>query len=187
MDLLSGALSIISGGATGLLGVIAQRAFDAWNKKQELEKMKAQWDHEAVMKDKDAAIAAAEWAARGQIAVTEGEAAKDVAESGAFTESLKAQQIIYSAGKQTGSFATACLVLLDFASGMVRPLLTVYLCMLTTYIWYQVRGLLNREDLDAAVVVAQWRTVIDTILYLTTTCVLWWFGTRNKMSQPTIK
>lgn len=183
-DLLSGALSIMTGGATGLLGVVAQRAFDAWNKKQELDKLKAQWDHDAVMKDKDAAIMAAEWASRTRIAVTEGEAKKDVAESEAFATSLKAQTVRYSEGKQTGWFATGCLVLLDVISGLVRPLLTIYLCALTTYIWLQVRGLLGAEDLSGAEALTLWRTVIDTILYLTTTCILWWFGTRNKQSQP---
>jgi len=187
MDLLSGALSILTGGATGLLGVVAQRAFDAWNKKQELDKLKAQWAHDALMKDKDAAIMAAEWASRTQIAVTEADAAKDVAESQAFAESLKSQSVRYSDGKQTGWFATGCLVALDVFSGLVRPLLTVYLCALTTYIWLQVRGLLGTEDLNAAEALALWRVVIDTILYLTTTCVLWHFGTRNKQSQPDFK
>lgn len=186
-DLLSGAMSILTGGATGLLGVVAQRAFDAWNKKQELDKLKAQWDHEGVMKDKDAVIMAAEWAARTKIAVTEGDAAKDVAESNAFAESLKSQTIRYSEGKQTGWFANGCLVFLDVISGLVRPLLTIYLCALTTYIWLQVRGLLSSEDLSSAEALALWRTVIDTILYLTTTCVLWWFGTRNKQSQPKLR
>jgi len=187
MNLLSGAMSILTGGATGLLGVVAQRIFDAWNKKQELDKLKAQWDHDAVMKDKDAAIMAAEWASRTQIAVTEANAAKDVAESGAFAESLKAQSVRYSGGKLTGAFATGCLVLLDVVSGLVRPLLTIYLCALTTYIWLQVRGLLSSEGLSTTDALALWHTVIDTILYLTTTCVLWWFGTRNKQSQPQLR
>jgi hypothetical protein len=198
MDLLSSALSIITGGATGLLGVIAQRAFDAWGKRQELDRLRASWDHDAVMKDKDAAIMAAEWASRTKISATEGEtargvastnadAAKDVAESNAFAESLKTQAIHYSEGKQTGTFATGCLVLLDMFSGLVRPLLTVYLCALTTYIWLQVRSLLGAEDLSSAEALALWRTVIDTILYLTTTCVLWWFGTRTSQKPLAIK
>lgn len=183
MDILSTLGSIVTGGATGIIGVVAQRAFDAWNKKQELDKLRAQWDHEAVMKDKDALIMQQEWASRTKIAATEADAAKDVAESNAFSESLKAQSVVYSAGKQTGPFATAMLVLLDFISGAVRPALTVYLCALTTYIWLQVRGLIGVDHhLDEATVLAMWKTVIDTILYLTTTCVLWWFGTRNKQS-----
>ena len=31
-----------------------------------------------------------------------------------------------------------------------------------------------------------WGLIVGTILYLTTTCVLWWFGTRNKQEQPKI-
>jgi hypothetical protein len=26
--------------------------------------------------------------------------------------------------------------------------------------------------------------IVFTLLYLFTTCVLWWFGTRNKQKQP---
>jgi hypothetical protein len=184
--LLSSILSVLTGGATGLLGVIAQRAFDAWNKKQELDKLKAQWDHDAVMKDKDAAIMAQEWAARSKIAATEADAAKDVAQSNAFAVSLQAQAMRYSEGKQTGPFATGCLVLLDVVSGLVRPLLTVYLCMLTTYIWFQVRAVLHAETISPADALEIWKLVINTILYLTTTCILWWFGTRNKQSAPKI-
>jgi len=185
--LLSGIMSILTGGASGLLGVIAQRAFDAWNKKQELDKMKAQWEHEAVMKDKDAAIMAQEWASRTQIAGTEADAAKDVAQSNAFAESLKSQAVRYSEGKQTGPFLTGCLVLLDVFNGAVRPALTVYLCALTTYIWFQVRELLKHESLTPAEALGLWTLVIETILYLTTTCVLWHFGTRNKQSVPDFK
>ncbi len=167
-----------------LSGILSM--FDAWNKKQELDKLKAQWDHEAVMKDKDAAIMAAEWAARKGIAITEADAAKDVAESNAFAESLKAQNLRYSEGQQTGTFATGCLVMLDVLSGVVRPMLTVYLCFLTTYIWFQVRAVLHSETISPADALDIWKLVINTILYLTTTCVLWWFGTRNKSSAPKI-
>lgn len=186
-DLISGIMSIVSGGATGLLGVIAQRAFDAWNKKQELDRLKAQWDHDAVMKDKDAAIMAAEWAARTKVATTEADAAKDVAQSNAFSESLKAQSIRYSEGKQTGPFLTGCLVLLDVVIGLIRPLLTIYLCALTTYVYFEVRLLLGKESISSIEALDIWKLVICTILYLTTTCILWWFGTRNKQAQPDFK
>lgn len=183
-DLISGIMSIVSGGATGLIGVIAQRAFDAWNKKQELDKLKAQWDHDAVMKDKDAAIMAQEWASRTKIAGTEADAAKDVAQSNAFAESLKSQNMRYSEGKATGAFLTGCLVLLDVVIGLIRPLLTIYLCALTTYVYFEVRLLLGKEAITTNEALDIWKLVICTILYLTTTCILWWFGTRNKQAQP---
>ena len=77
-------------------------------------------------------------------------------------------------------------MLLDFARGIVRPALTIYLCALTTYIWWQVRQLIDKEDLDPAEVLEVWKMVVNTILYLTTTCILWWFGTRNKGQAPKI-
>ena len=78
------------------------------------------------------------------------------------------------------------MVSLDAFRGFIRPALTVYLCALTTYVWFQVRAVLATEDLDPAAVLDVWKMVVGTILYLTTTCVLWWFGTRNKQTQPKV-
>jgi hypothetical protein len=68
--------------------------------------------------------------------------------------------------------------------GIVRPALTVYLCVLTTYVWLQVHQVLDKQPLSGSEALQIWQLIVGTILYLTTTCVLWWFGTRNKQQVP---
>src|SRR5258706_4250216 len=85
-----------------------------------------------------------------------------------------------------GTFGWLMLVLTDVFRGLVRPALTVYLCALTTYVWWQVRQLLQVEELEPSTVLEVWKMVVGTILYLTTTCILWWFGTRNHQKQPKV-
>jgi len=75
-------------------------------------------------------------------------------------------------------------VIIDFIRGIVRPGLTVYLCALTTMIYVQARELLGKEDMTLASAIELEKLIVQTILYLTTTCILWWFGTRNSAPQP---
>lgn len=178
--------SIFAGGATGLLGVVFQRAFDWLHEREVLKQKQSDQQFELEKRKIDIQITQAEWAGRTRIAETEAGAAKDVAESQAFATSLLKEPERYSdAGKLTWG-QNWILVLLDFFRGSIRPLLTVYLCALTTYIWWQVRQLMDKEDLDPAEVLEVWKMVVNTILYLTTTCILWWFGTRNKSQTPQI-
>lgn len=187
LDLLGGGItSILSGGATGLIGVVAQRYFDHKKAQLDLESQKLKQDHEVAMREADSKIVDREWAGRAQVASTEAEAAKDVAASQAFGQTLLREPERYSNAAALTWGQQWILVLLDAVRGSVRPFLTVYLCALTTYIWYQVRQLLSIEDLEPGDVLEVWKLVVSTILYLTTTVVLWWFGTRNKQGQPTL-
>jgi hypothetical protein len=55
----------------------------------------------------------------------------------------------------------------------------VYLCILTTLIYLLARNKVTAEDLTSTEALDLLKLIIGSILYLTTTCVLWWFGTRN--------
>jgi hypothetical protein len=78
-------------------------------------------------------------------------------------------------------------VLVDALRGIVRPGLTVYLCAITTLIYSDAQLLLNKaQGMTATEALDLTKMVVGTVLYLTTTCVLWWFGTRNKQSAPQI-
>ncbi len=179
--------SLFAGGATGLLGVLFQRAFD-WLHQRELGKQKAQDQAFELEKRKiDIQVTQAEWAGRTRVAETEAGAAKDVAESNAFAVSQFKEPERYSAAGSVTPAQNWLLVLLDVARGIVRPALTVYLCALTTYILWQVRQLISVENLEAKDVLDIWQLVVNTILYLWTTCTLWWFGTRNKQAAPTLR
>jgi hypothetical protein len=155
MDLIQGVMAILSGGATGLLGVIAQRLFDHWKIKQENDRLLMIHKHDLDKLAAETAHMKEEWAQRGKMA-----------------------------GFMKG-FGWMTMVLLDTARGIVRPGLTLYLCWIATKMYDQSRAALaivgESETVLIATVHAQ---IVYTMLYLFTTCVLWWFGTRNKQKPP---
>lgn len=182
--------NVATGGATGLIGVGLQRFFDWLNVKANLERDKLRYDHELAMRDKDAALMREEWAGRLRVAEKEGESTKEVAATQAFAQTLTREPERYATGEAPkniwGYAGWLLLVLVDCVRGIVRPGLTIYLCVLTTAIWYEAKHLTNQEDLTADQALQVIGLIIETILYLTTTCVTWWFGTRNQQSAPQV-
>lgn len=175
--------SIFSGGATGLIGVAIQRWADYKNRQLDIQIERERRETEIAKRKADAEIMSAEWNGRLRVAQAEGETAREVADAQAFSQTLWKEPERYSVGKFTHGQQWV-LVLLDALRGAVRPLLTIYLCALTTYVWVQVRSLVASESLDVQAALEVWKMVVQNILYLTTTVVLWWFGTRNKAPQP---
>lgn len=176
--------SIFSGGATGLIGVIIQRWADYKNRQLDLQLERERRETEIAKRKADAEIMREEWAGRTKVAQEEGATAREVAESQAFAATLWKEPERYSNASKLTTGQQWVMVALDAVRGSVRPLLTVYLCALTTFVWYQVKMKLEGEQLDASAAMEVWQMVVQNILYLTTTVVLWWFGTRNKAPQP---
>jgi len=70
----------------------------------------------------------------------------------------------------------------DFIKRMIRPGLTIYLVGLTTWITIVARDVLvkaNENDLTAIQAKEIFDSVTTIIIYLTVTCVTWWFGDRR--------
>lgn len=174
--------NVLSGGVTGVLGVAVQRVADYKNKQLDLELNKQKLDNDLAMKEADYRIMTQEWAARSKIAETEAvqktEASADQAFSASFNEPQR-----YSASATALTPGQAwLLVLLDFIRGIVRPGLTLYLSLVATLLYWQTRQLVPTVDPHEATQLMA--TIVDSLLYLTTTCVTWWFGTRNKGKAP---
>jgi hypothetical protein len=183
--LIGGALSILTGGATGLIGIGLQRFFDHLKVKQETEQLKLKFEHERGLRQIDLQIMGEEWKGRVLVATKEGEAAMDVAQSKAFEQTLWKEPDRYSDPKKVSPIANFFLVLLDVVRGIVRPGLTVYLCWIATQMYEQSRALMAVLDLEDPKVIAEvYKHLVFTLLYLFVTCVTWWFGTRNKAPQP---
>lgn len=190
LDLI-GALvsSILAGGATGLVGVAIQRWADYKNKQLDLQLEKQRGDLELAKRDKDAVIMEKEWAGRTRVAEVEGAAAMDTAESQAFAASFQHDKATYSDGVLDklrgwwGQLLRFLLGLVDVIRGIVRPGLTIYLCVITTMIYDDAQRRMG-SDLTAAQALELVKMIVATVLYLTTTCVLWWFGTRNRQAPP---
>lgn len=157
--------SILSGGATGLLGTAIQRYADHKNKKLDIEIEKNKYEHQlALLK-------------------YESEAKVDIEDSKAFKESITSEPKRYSEGVQYSNNQSWLMVSLDFLRGLIRPVLTIYLAILTTCIYIKAASVLNTEYLSVQNAYDLVTQIINTILYLTTTCVLFWFGTRNRSKQ----
>lgn len=174
--------SIFSGGATGLIGVAIQRWADYKNKQLDIQIERERRETEIAKRKADAEIMQAEYAGKFKVAQEEGATARDVAETNAFAATMLKEPERYSVGVFTVGQQWV-LVLLDALRGSVRPLLTIYLCALTTYVWVQVRAELENQEISGDAALEVWRLVVGNILYLTTTVCLWWFGTRNRQPQ----
>lgn len=181
--------SVLAGGATGILGVIAQRIADYKNKQLDLALEKQRGELELAKRDKDAAIMAQEWAGRTRVAEVEAGAVVDAAEAQAFAASFQHDKATYSDGvldKLRGWWGQLLRFLLGFVDvirGIVRPGLTIYLCVITTMMYADAQRLVG-AGLTAAQALDLVKMIVATVLYLTTTCVLWWFGTRNRQAAP---
>lgn len=184
------ASAIFAGGATGLLGVAFQRFFDFLHQRQQIQLEREKMAHAVAMKNADAAIMREEWAQRTKIAETEGATKREVADTEAFATSLLKEPERYAVGERPkgklGAWGWFVLALVDALRGVVRPGLTLYLAWVATELYEQNRAVVAVLDLGENVtdVLAIHKHIIFTLLYLFTTCVLWWFGTRNKAPQP---
>lgn len=163
--------SIISGGVTGLLGVAVQRFCDYKNKQLDIEVAKERMSHELLLRKADAEILEKEYAARVSVADIE---ADSKAFSASFNEPIRFSEKV----KYTESQGWL-MVILDFIRGIVRPGLTVYLCILTTLIYMETREYTG-QNINEEKAFELMEMIVGTVLYLTTTCLLWWFGVRNK-------
>ncbi len=173
--------SVLGGGATGLLGVLFQRFADYKNRQLDIQLEREKMGHEIELRKADAAIMAQEWAARTKVAEVEAAGQEAVADANAFAASYKLEPIQYSAGIKPSRMQAWLLILLDCFRGSIRPVLTVYLCLLATMVYVEtqkISGAMTQEQSFEAL-----KLIIGTILYLWTTCTLWWFGTRNKSTM----
>lgn len=178
--------SAAAGGVTGLLGVIASKIGDYFTVKQ-----KNAFD--LAMRDKDMAIAQIEADREVTIAKDTNAANMEIAEAKvqeASYDADKAQYLTHDMVEHAPSSAqwivTIALGLVDFVRGMTRPGLTLYLCILTTIMYLQMRAIVTMSGqqaftpADAVKVIV---LIVDAVIYLTTVCVTWWFGSRSNIKQ----
>lgn len=180
MDFLGLITSAFGGGLTGLIGGAVDKVFAYKTKKLEIEQNRERYAHEVNMRKADAEIMAQEWAARTKVADIEASAKVEVEDAKAFAVSLGTEDKNYLDyldklnSKQDWFF-----VVLEFIRGSIRPALTLYLCLLTTLLYLKASKLVPSE-IDPSQALSMVDSISNTIMYLTTTCILWWFGTRNK-------
>ena len=160
--MLDTVLAILTGGATGVLGTLL-------NFGTKFIEDRARHQRELELRHLDIELAKTETAGAERVAAVEAESERDQAELAAFQESYR------EAARRWSRPGDGFLMrLVDFVRGMTRPLLTFGFVVLTGVVYFSL------ADTDGVVDgVAVKARIIDTVLYLTTACVLWWFGARQ--------
>lgn len=187
--------SILSGGATGLLGVGLKMLGDYKNRQLDIQIERERRETEIARYKAAAEVAAQEWTGRTRVAEAEAAGRADAAASGAFAASFAMEPARYSApdmlDKLPGWARAICAGLmfaLDWVRGMTRPALAWYLAVLTALIFYEARAILDQGGQVITPGMAEKLVflIVSTILYLFTTCVTWYYGVRNLQQPPKV-
>jgi len=149
--------SLLTGGATGLLGSLFSGVLSYFNQRQKNA-------HDLLLMEAERQTLELEIAGTERVAIIESESAMDIQESRLLATSIRSDKASYSDGD------SAWLVLVDVVRGLTRPILTAFLGIFMMVLWF------STEDTELQ---AQ---ITATVLYIATTCFFWWFGTRVK--QP---
>lgn len=153
-------MSVVSGGATGLLGTALSGVLGFFQSRSER-------GHEIEMRRLDIDLAKAEAASAERVAAVEAESASEQAEWSALEASYRE-----ASSRMSGVHERGALKVVDVVRGLIRPLLTVALVAAVIVIFFYV----GVPELDAA---TMGERIIETVLYLATAAVLWWFGQRQ--------
>lgn len=191
-------LETILGGVTGLVGNIVSGIFNYKSQQVQLERDKFNASHELDMvKAKTQAMI---MKAKADIKVTQAqvEGAIELKDAEAYVESQKygnqqqfsnewVKGLMQVEGKwKIITFPVAVLVaflfgLVDFLRGIMRPTLTAYLTLISSWITWKAWSImqLHGQALTNDQAVTVFNETTSIIIYLTVSCVTWWFGDRR--------
>lgn len=164
-----------SSGAGAIVGLLG-----SWlTKREERRNLEIKLTHDANMADirrQEAAIESEHELAMAdkqvERAQIEGAIALNEAEVSAFKEGLKEQQVMYQ------------VKWVDGIRGLMRPLITLYLLVLATYITWQIGNYIGGvKQLDKDIMSQLYTDTIMQIFFLVTTAVTWWFGSRPSSAR----
>ncbi len=159
--------------------------FGSWlTKREERRNMELKYDYEVKMAEMRKSEAEMEFnhelaLADKQMerAQVEGEIQRDVEEIAAFKESLKEQQQIYG------------IKFVDSIRGLMRPLITIYLLVIGTIITITIGSYVNGIEgaMDDMELIKMYRDTIARVMFLLTTAVAWWFGSRPSSKRKRLE
>ena len=184
-------LETILGGVTGLLG----NALTAWNN-YKTQKLKN--EHDQRMYDFKIKEIAAQTDAAIKITEAKVAGAVELADSDAYTESQKQgnkalfgdswiQKLLDMEGwlkyitVPIATFLATLLGIVDVLKGLMRPGLTIYLTGITTWLTWKAYGIMMMAGatIPAAQAFELYKEVTSIVIYLTVSCITWWFGDRR--------
>ena len=155
--------AILSGGVTGLLGTAITGVMSFLQERQ-------RHAQEMDLRRLDIELAQTEAMAAERTAAIEAESEREQAQAGMLTASYEE-----AARRWSRSGDGVLMQLVDVVRGLTRPALTWTLVGLVAAIYFWLGSSADVDALRAR--------IIDTVLYLATAAVLWWFGARQ-VSKP---
>lgn len=158
--MLDALLAILTGGATGLLGTALSFGVDYFRDRQ-------RHAQELELRRLDMEIAQAEAASAERAAAVEAESERERAAWSALEASYREAARRWSRGD------SGWLVFVDVVRGLTRPAGAWAFFAITGLIYFT----LGAEDAGLR------GRIVDTVLYLTTTAWLWWYGARQLAKQ----
>lgn len=177
-------LAAVSGGATGLFGSAINDVTSHFSDKQKykFELSKSELDIKMLKAETEASIRVAE--TEQETRKIEANAKMEEAELTGFLEAQKSDTdiLVAVAGAKESSIL---LNIAAFTRTMVRPLLTLYLCVLSTMMYMDARNSLEGLDLQEglAQTLKVYSDTTNNVLYLTSASVLFWFGQRKRKQK----
>lgn len=175
--------SILGGGLTGFLGSVFTGIMDYKTKKMMLshEIHKIEAESKAVQVEAEAAIQREKARVEGEIEVADAAAFKESMEKGQENLFDKSYMKIlnHSWGKHIVPIIAFLFAVVDFLRGLARPFVTYYLVGVSSWLTYLIYQMNTMDNLPQDDYVSILRLSLLTILYLTATCVSWWFGDRR--------
>ena len=176
LELLAG---IISGGATGLLGTALTATFKHLGKRQAHK-------YEIELRNLDLEISRAEGESAERVAALNAESEERQAEYDALRSSYHHAMKRWTEGYNLSTAQVWVLLCVDVVRGLIRPALTIVFVGLTGLIYFTVTDYTGIADIDDVAERIRLQ-ILMTVLYLTTACVMWWFGGRELKSPQATK
>lgn len=186
LDILGTLFGAATGG--GLLGAIAglaQKALDAYHQKQieEQNLLTLQENHrqELLLKDKELQLMQFEASSQLSLAELDSRTKIDLASYDALKASHEDDKATYATGSEAAN--SLWFIAVDFIRGIIRPFITLYLTLIYTicgaYVTHKMFTLSGSPLLnDTKWLETNFTDLISSLLFMTSTVVLWWFGTR---------
>jgi hypothetical protein len=161
--------SVLTGGLGGIVGAgsaIAGKVIDLKLKDKELEERRLDHAHELALRDKDMAQARLEAESKLEVTRIDADSAAVQADLGALAAAVQADRATY------GDSLSGRIV--DFARGTVRPAVTAWATVLTSYVTWEAFRALRGVPLGPERATA----LINDAMFLSGLAIAYWFGSR---------
>jgi hypothetical protein len=179
-------LESVLGVVTGLVGNITTSYFNmkAQKQKNQHELAMVEAESKAMIAETEANIRVSEVNLQQELERADAEIYKESQKQGqqkALDSALLERLFANKWTLPVGVFLAFLLGIVDFLKQFMRPGLTGYLVVLTSWLTWEAAQIIRakQELLSAAMAMELFNNVVNIIIYLTVSVVTWWFGDRR--------